>query len=389
MKPLAFTIDHKINATNFLLEFTTEEYLTLAEPAIKRNVLQRGRVDSAASVYGLLKKDFEDGCVLPSIVLAIADQGKAAPKELKAIVSYVNTNQKKVVILDGLQRTYTLLDLRDSIKESKSHQRLNAFNKRTLRIEVYVGINRLGILYRMLTLNTGQTPMTLRQQVEMLYSDYLTNAPNGIHLIKEVDDEAPKKLGEYNFHSAIEGFNSYLERNELPIDRFDILDGVKSLEKLSEEKNSKNLFDDFLLSYQAILSKFDSMVGRREFKAQSLGIVGQLFGKDVRRAFSKSQALSGFGSAVGKLKDHGAIKELSEVGLVAAKLKGQRVPADDFILLLKTLEQIRLTSKKIGNAQRLYFHYYFRELLNPNSDSYANLTLAAQNAYKKYQVEMS
>jgi hypothetical protein len=40
----------------------------------------------------------------------------------------------------------------------------------------------------MLTLNTGQTPMSLRQQIEMLYFDYLDNA--GLPNVKFVREGA-------------------------------------------------------------------------------------------------------------------------------------------------------------------------------------------------------
>lgn len=69
------------------------------------------------------------------------------------------------------------------------------YNK--LRLEVYVNINKFGVLYRMLTLNTGQTPMSVRHQIEMLYSDMLDKEINGVKLITEVEGAAYADKNEF------------------------------------------------------------------------------------------------------------------------------------------------------------------------------------------------
>ena len=56
--------------------------------------------------------------------------------------------------------------------------------------------------------------------------------------------------------------------------------------------------------------------------------------------------------------------------------------------MLKKLDIIRNTSKKIGNAQRMFFQYLFRELFNPESDSYLELNNAVENGYQKYQSQV-
>ena len=52
--------------------------------------------------------------------------------------------------------------------------------------------------------------------------------------------------------------------------------------------------------------------------------------------------------------------------------------------MLKNLDIIRNTSKKIGNAQRMYFQYFFRELFNKDGDSFLDLEKAVSNGYEKY-----
>lgn len=41
---------------------------------------------------------------------------------------------------------------------------------------------------------------------------------------------------------------------------------------------------------------------------------------------------------------------------------------------------IKVKAKKIGNAQRMYLEYFYRELFNEESDSYADLLFICNNS---------
>jgi len=352
-----------------------------------------------------MKRDFLDGCVLPPIVLALRDGTGTIQQNDQVILQELRDRTAQLVILDGLQRTYSLLDLRNEIADAGKR---TAFLNQILRVEIYIGINRLGILYRMLTLNTGQSPMSLRQQIEMLYLDLADSAIEDVQLIREVDDTSITKPNQYSFRSMIDGYNSYIERNELPIDRFEILEAIKGLNNLSSETRTANLFNDFVSTYHSFVFHLDQLVGpvlyinTRENQKDLLQTPGKTiflsdsgqpfegkpFGDTVTSIFSKSQPLTGFGAALGKLKDHGVFNDFSEIKqLIAANLAADDAP-EAVASLLRRLEAIRLTSKKIGNAQRLYFQFFFRELFNQNSDSFCKIETAVAEAYKKYQSQV-
>jgi hypothetical protein len=388
MKPLTKTFDERIKASNFLIELSIGEYINLADKALQNNEYQRRRVKSASSVYALLKEDLQKGCLIPPIVLGLPIQPQEGGDTLDNICETLTENAEKLLILDGLQRTYTIIDLKNELESKQDENALKSLLGRTLRVEAYIGINRIGILYRMLTLNTGQTPMSLRQQIEMLYIDFSKIPIPNVKIIKESDDDAPQALGEYTFRSIIDGFNAYLERNELPFDRFDILENIKGLEKLSQENQDVKLFEELVSTYDSFVRKISELTNSKTFSSEELGISGQAFGKDARRIFTKSQAITGFGSAIGKLKDFNAISGYPDIVKSIPLIKNDGNSIHSVGKLLKILEKIRLTSKKIGNSQRLYFHFFFRELFNPQGDSHLNIEAAADNAFQKYQVQV-
>lgn len=400
MKLLSTLRDERINAKNMLVEITAREYLAIAKEIFANNEFQRRRVRSSPTLYSLLKEDLLRGCVIPPIVLAFGGDG-AAEVQTGAEVAFIQAHSRELLILDGLQRTYSMIDLESELQVKNDTDSLNKLYGHVLRLEIYIGINRLGVLYRMLTLNTGQTPMSLRQQVEILYLDYVHVPIGNINLIREVEEEDIDAIGKYSFKAVIDGFNSYLERNELPIDRYDLLESVKSLEKLSKEDDQANLFKDFIETYHLFVAKVNELSKGQIFSAGSppengqplgddalrafLDISGQPFGVDARRIFSKEQSMAGFGAAIGKLKDFEKVASFNDVKISIQHIVAATTPIDALSSLLKRLEAIRLSSKKIGNSQRLYFHFYFRELFNPESDAYRNISAAADAAYRKYE----
>ena len=160
--------DNRINAVNILFEMSIEEYYLLSTEILTKNKFQRRRVKSSSTVYSLLKEDLVVGCIIPPIVLAISDKEFKDNSKLKQerYNDYIQEKQDKLIILDGLQRTFTIRDLYKELNESEDSSRLENLKAQKLRIEIYFGMSKTDILYRMLTLNTGQTPMSMRHQID-------------------------------------------------------------------------------------------------------------------------------------------------------------------------------------------------------------------------------
>lgn len=388
MKIMSRIYDHRINSMNLYVETTFGEYLSFADKIIKNNELQRKRVKTSKSVYALLKDDLKKGCVMPPLVLAVTQKNVIDAYDINAVelLKYIKANTDDVLILDGLQRTYTLIDARSEM-EKEDRTRMSEFMEYSLRLEVYVEINRFGVLYRMLTLNTGQTPMSARHQLEMLYSDMLNTEIEGVTLIPDNEGTANPDDGQFIFKNAIEGFNSYMSRNELPIDRQELLDNIKMMENMSEEDVSDDLFKEFLEGYIKVFNALRTITGEyilTKEDAIDYEISSSPFGKKVSKVFSTSQALTGYGSAIGKMKDNAIITDIKDITPMLHKLKKRNDGYEWFLEMLIKFDRIKESSKKIGNAQRMFFHYFFRELFNKESDSYLDLDEAVENGYKKY-----
>jgi hypothetical protein len=399
-KNISILEDKKIKAHSVLIEMNIEDYLNISSKILGNNPLQRKKIRNSSTVYSLLKEDLKSGCIIPPLVFAISDaEYKSYINDDEAIYKFIIKNFEKSIILDGLQRTYNIIEANDDLlKEvNKSNQDensknnniavLNAFHSHKLRFEFYLGIDKVGILYRMLTLNTGQTPMSLRHQIEILYSDYLSNSVNGIILLREVDEKVPSKLGEYKFQDIIEGFTSYLMKDYLIFDRSDILDNIKSLEKLSHENQGQDIFEKIVTLYHAYLTKIDSLSENWIFDPETLDIQlsGTPFGKTPLGVFNKSQVITGLGAAVSHLKSNKTIVGFDDVINDVERIYFSKSINYTYNNILTKLDDLRKNATKIGNAQRAYFHYFFRELFNKTGDSYLDISESIDNAFQKYR----
>ncbi len=390
MEIISILEDKRIKSINILTEFTIQEYLKTADDIIRNNPFQRKRVKSSSTVYSLLRDDLKLGCIIPPIVLAlnknidetrgIRDLGKT---ELE---KYITENLKDALILDGLQRTYNIIDANDELEKTGDTEGLINYHNNKIRCEFYLGIDKIGILYRMLTLNTGQTPMSLRHQIEILYSDYLKQNINGITLFREIDEKVARTTGQYSFKEVIEGFTSYLLRDYLTFDRSDILENIKSLEKLSKENQGLDIFTNFIQAYHTFQLKMVDVLKNWKFQEEAFeyNLSTAPFGKDAISIFNKSQTMTGFGAAIGFLKDQ-ELSSLEKTLADISKIKFDVSTESTMDDLLYKLDEIRKNASKIGNAQRAYFYYFFRELFNENGDSYLSISLSIENAYKRYR----
>nr|AEQ39079.1 hypothetical protein [Oceanimonas doudoroffii] len=291
------------------------------------------------------------------------------------IVELINTDLEKLKILDGLQRTYTLLDIKDDPK----------LEDYTLRVDLYVNINDIGIMYRMLTLNTGQTPMSLRQQVEMLYSNYADSNFGDINIIRQVDDESVKSINDFKYSDLVDGYNSYLESNETPLDRYSLLEMIKVIESIANAEVTKADFPHFVKIYYSFVntinkkSNFWVWPDKTEIP-DHLTIEGTPFGKNIYRVFNRSQSLTGFGAAISQLITNKSIKKIEDIVELYDELT---IDNSDLLLLNKVIDDIKKEAKKIGDSQRLFFKFLFRSLFDPESEEYLNFKKSIERASRR------
>ncbi|AWG20748.1 hypothetical protein FFWV33_03925 [Flavobacterium faecale] len=384
MRILTSTPDAKISAINHLLEISIGEYSEIAKDILENNDLQRKRVKTANKSYSLLKEDIKVGCVIPPIVLAFfPNDNNELSFDAGNILEKIATAGNDLLILDGLQRTYTILDLLKEIKEKPDL--LSKVLALPLRVEVYTGISKVGVLYRMLTLNTGQSPMSTRHQVEILYSDYKEGFDN-LTFITEAQDKVPSGDNEFKFNDILDGFISYLTGDYLPLDREDLVKIIKNLETLTKDDKSKDLFKQLITAYNKLRLKINLLATNWQY--EDIGdIKRRAYGKNVNELFSKVQTIAGFGAAVSFIIESGLSKDIESINNLIDLIESNNIE-DSLNQIIKHIDEIQINAKKIGNEQRMYFYYFFRCMFNESNEGFKNLDVSVQQANKFYKANM-
>ena len=389
MKVLSVIYDGLLDANNVLVEMTVGEYLDIGLKILDNNQYQRRRVSRSSSVYSLLGNDLKRLCTIPTIVLALTDENLRnelsfgmASEDIKTVL-----NNQNLIILDGLQRTYTI---RDTLREMEAsifdanEIEIQKLRNHTLRIEVYCGLSKTGILYRMLTLNTGQTPMSRRHEIEILYSSYLERDIEGIHFNRQASKDADSGIDVYDFDNAIEGFNSFIESDELPMDRFDILGVIQRLEKVAEDDYKKNLFELFIKLYNKFAHHFDGQSNHWELTAGRKSSLKSVYAKDMASFFNKAQTMSAFGAAVGDIMCEKTEWGLANMQKVIDGVRFEQDPGETMFTLLLVLQEVREGAKKIGVAQRQYLKRFFQVLFAEGTKTYQSVEFSIKEAKEKY-----
>lgn len=213
---IGHTKDLRTNTFIIYAQIGIDDYLTLVGEKFADFFIQRKREKHKA--YARMKKDIIAGSVLPPITLAFKENA------VNEIIPYLKngdfnstflyekiTNPNQVLILDGMQRTYILNDIKnEGIKFNKEQK---------LLVEFWVEQDIDNLIYRLIILNAGQKAMSLRHQLDLLFSTMYENIkkeiPN-LTLIRERDNERRSQAREFSFEHLVLSYYCFLAKNYTP-----------------------------------------------------------------------------------------------------------------------------------------------------------------------------
>lgn len=178
-----YTIDYdKVLSACYLTGTASyHEALEFLFPLIDKVDFQRRLQDPR--FYSRLEKDLVTGCIMPPITIAfISTDYNKEKHELNKLKEFVIANINNAYILDGIQRLNTLK--RASEKEGFDPNRL-------LYLNIIISPSEDFLLYRMITLNNGQKPMSPRHQIEIL-TQHIFDFPSLENLTIQTEKEASK-----------------------------------------------------------------------------------------------------------------------------------------------------------------------------------------------------
>lgn len=301
--------DQRISCYMVSAKCDYEWYLSKTVGAEQNLDIQRDVIKSNKA-YRTLRSDLRKGCVLPTIVLAARSLDAAPTKnypetnklldaseiDLEALrKSIEEVNPSDVDIIDGLQRTHAL---RQTLEDLEGEER-DAFLAHSLRIEIWVSIPLYSLAYRMLLLNAGQRPMSMKHQIDILSGGLAADLHDidGLEIIKLKDHKRRVRAGQLHLSALSQAFQAWLRRNA-NVDTSNLV-----LETLVVEETLDSLGID--------LSSASNLQHRDEFRNFVKWIVDldNIVSEVDNKFFGNETVLLGFAAAIGFAHRHEKLQQ--------------------------------------------------------------------------------
>jgi len=296
IKIIGTTTDLRTNTPVVYAQMSIADYLQLVGNDFDKFAIQRRREKHVA--YDRMKNDIIQGALLPPITLALS------PQRVNELLPLLKENDLEnlaksimqigdVSILDGLQRTYILKDLETAGIVFKEDQKL--------LLEFWVEEDIKNLIYRIIVLNAGQKPMSMRHQIEVLFSTFRSTFQKGIanlELFEEREGARRTRPRKYAFDRIVTAYQSFLTKSPEIHKENVVAQRLVEEEILSESEEGLTKKLNNFRKYLGIYAELDDQVCRVYDGTQGAPVPTGLswFGSDnVMNAFFA--AISDFGSS--------------------------------------------------------------------------------------------
>ncbi|WMT47221.1 MAG: hypothetical protein RE468_00915 [Acidithiobacillus caldus] len=188
-------IDGYVVSSSTTYDFALREFY----PLIGRLDIQRDALNT--KFYSRLERDIIQGCVIPPITIALVESFNHAETKENDIHDYITNNLNNAFVLDGIQRLNTLRRASES----------RGFKKdRRIYVNFLIAGSRDRLLYRMITLNNGQKPMSARHQIEILADSFFDFNELDIKLLPEKGRSRVRAPNAFKKSDFVKGYIAYL-----------------------------------------------------------------------------------------------------------------------------------------------------------------------------------
>ncbi len=307
-------VDDLVINSKFITGHTNYEYAVKSlYPLMDRLPIQRNLQNP--SFYSRLRLDLLKGCVMPPITLAIISDKNILPTKIIDAEKYISDHIKDAFILDGIQRISALYK---TYKEPEIDRQLDL--SRPLYVNLLICKSMDNLLYRMITLNNGQKPMSANHQIEILLGNIYSF--NELEIIIQTEKERGKK-GKYEHafdkSNIIKAYLAFLA-NSTAIDNKKIIDS--KMDELIAKKiiDSKITEEDIeFSSVISLINRFSNSDYLKKWFENANNIIG--FSVGIRKSFQDINSVdaNGFEKAIVEFE-----KAFKALNLSTIKLSRER-----------------------------------------------------------------
>ncbi|MEX2410034.1 MAG: hypothetical protein WD607_01460 [Candidatus Paceibacterota bacterium] len=355
LKILGKATDLRTNTSVIYSQISINEYFELIGENYNQFQIQRRREKHKG--YKRLKKDLKKGALLPTITLAIE------PSVAKYFLDVVNSNdnslllkklkgvKENIYILDGLQRTHLIKELIDEgVDFNDNHE---------LLLEIWVEPEITHLVYRLIVLNSGQKPMSMRHQLELLFTTMrvtLTKEIPKLEIQQEKDESRRSRPNQLPFDRIVTAYHSFLRKSP-EIDKTSIVSEKMLEEKLMDE--SEAFITSSFQTFKIYLKKYCEL----DEELYRIYSTGEL--RKFRNWLADANVINSFFAAIGKLNDTRAERIETAINVLLEKLKSGKEGED--VINLKGYSDVK---SEVADPKQYNVGFITRKLLSVSFTEY-------------------
>lgn len=287
-----------LGVTNY--RYALDNLLPLIDKFDEQRKVQRKKF------YERLKLDIVRGCIMPPLTLAFVNDTHALSNSMGDLQAFVQNNIKDGYVLDGMQRLNTLLDASDELD----------FNENLpLYVNVIIAERYDLLLYRMITLNNGQKPMTARHQIEMLTKGVLETEHLSINVVSEKETEAAKPQGSFKRSDISAAYTAFLT-DSVHNDNSRIIES--KLDEILVGKVMDSNLSDSNVAFQDILNlvdRYSANIEGRDWLRLGNNLIGFSVGAKKSIDFLKTLSDDDFSNAVSTFEGAFSAMNVSKINV--------------------------------------------------------------------------
>lgn len=263
MKIYEIDFDSVINGVVANGSITYKDAIEKLAPLISKTEFQRKLQDT--KFYEKLERDIESGCIMPPITLAYVNKDIDRQSSTDDIVQFFEANFNTSFVLDGIQRLNTLKRVSDAKKIDL---------EKKLYVNIIFSDNDDKLLYRMITLNNGQKPMTPRHQVEVMMANVFDFRELGIELQTEKERAEKVKINSFNKSDLVQAYLAYMANSPMVDNQKIIQEKMDELivNKIISNEPIKN--NSSFRSVIQSIAKFQNSIASLKWLKQANNLVG-------------------------------------------------------------------------------------------------------------------
>lgn len=353
---IGYTKDLRTNTNVLYAKINIDDYLDLVGTNYNKFNLQRKR--EIHKGYDRLMSDLRKGALIPTMTLAIEPSiaksfvHLAEEKNNEEIKKRILEIKDNIYILDGLQRTHKIKELiSDNVTFSPDQKLL-------LEIWIEPEINHL--LYRLIVLNSGQKPMSMRHQIELLFTTMrvtLNRQIPDLEILVENEEEKRTKAKQIPFERLVTAYKSFLIGSP-EVDK-DLLISEKIVEEKILENNEAYLTATFV-DFRNYLIKYCDL----DFELFRICKTDNTL-NSFRNWFADSNVINSFFAAIGMLNEDRAKRVNTAIDKLLADLKSAKVGED-----ILNLNDYKMIKEEVADPKLFNVGYATRKLLTDSFNEY-------------------